>query len=409
MKKRILSFLTIFILLHFAYFSVLCLSEKISTPRMECNVEKSAYVLEKEGLYPMKVWFNPYIAKWDNYTTAISYGIIYCVDNDNAVISSVLNVFPDGGENPIESFSKEVSGTNEAYGEYTRYWCGSLVFLRLASLLLDLDGIRYFLLILYVLAISKCLILIYKRLSLIDAACFFFFNVLSFFGINVMCPTYSQEIYIILGTIIAMCIAFKKKEDFVVKEFLFWYIVGSITMYLTWLSYPLTTFGVPICLYILLKNSYFNKIGDSILTIIRAGIGYGAGYLSTMMVKGVMNRIFGLEDTAGSRIVTLIGQQSFRERIEVIITNLYRYNSGFFKIGFISSILLILVYAFFRHRITFHIQLEVILPLFLIALLPMAWWFVVAEHASGHGIEAEVFIISVYAALNIFRMIFVKR
>lgn len=400
-------------MIHFIFVFLVFLVNMIPGDMIRENVIESANILKQEGLYPVPLKINLNNVKWDNYTTAILYGKFLCADNSMSPTSFIPNKILTWNSNPLESLYEQVCNGITSVGSYARYWIGSEVFLRPLSVFLNVSEIRCILFFVSTVLLFMVCISLYKNISSIDA--FVFLVVMSISGmyLNGMCLTYCWELLITLIAVLLEIEIFKDVEYIKEYETLFFILVGSVTMFFAWLSYPLVTLGIPLLVSVILKLKYKVNSGvmHSIINLITNSISWCIGYGITMEMKGLICKIAGIQSTAESRIGVLIGKQNLIERIQIVRSKMIG-TSGFYNSNILTllvfAILLILCYAFVKKKISFKFDIKEILQYVIVSLYPCVWHFIFANHSEIHGVATMLHVISMYGVIKVITSIFVQ-
>ena len=127
------------------------------------NVKESAEYLIEKDLFPY-IKEGVFNTRQDNYADAILLNIIYYADSSHALASLLEGKyyrpeFSDVDDNLI----KAVSDNPEANAEYSRYWHGSMLFIRPLLLFANLKQIRILLAVLAILPLGVSMFLLVRR------------------------------------------------------------------------------------------------------------------------------------------------------------------------------------------------------------------------------------------------------
>ena len=301
--------------------------------------------------------------------------------------------------------------TPDDVADYTRYWHGYMVWLKPLLLLMDYADIRMLnmmLQLLLLLLLAKTLVEKHLTKYLLPFA-------MALIVLNpaatAMSLQFSSIYYIML---ISMIIILKKHEYFYSRR-LYPYIfftLGIVTVYFDFLTYPMAALCMPLILVVILEyenNDHLNWL-QSIQQIILLGIFFGLGYVTMWFSKWLISSAILHENIITNAIseFTLHTGETIIEgeritKIGAIIRNL--------KVLCKCPYLLILgsyfIYCLFQIS-WFEIkkQLLMILPVFCICLVPLAWIFVTSSHASWcYWYTYRSFMASVFGVFSALKML----
>lgn len=413
LSKKVYFVMSCLIILHLFYIFSTCLVNMIPGEVIRENTIESATILNQEGLYPTPLKTNIITVKWDNYTTAILYGKFICSANMPSVASFVRNDILVGGVTPLDSLTNYIlnNGTSKI-GNYARYWMGSEIFLRPLSVFFNVSEIRGILFFISTLLLFYIGIMMYKNLSIEEAVAFVSVICISGMYFNGMCLTYCWELFVSLGAVLVELIVFKNVESFKKYEALFFILLGSVTMFFTWLSYPMVTLGIALIIIITLRGKYIEN--HSVFDLVRVlfdSLCWCIGYAITMEVKAIICMVTGIESTAESRILTLIGNGDFSSRIRVVNMRMFGdmgfYNSNILVL-LIMAIIVILCSAYVRKKLVLKFKTNEIFLYFFVCLYPCVWHFIIANHSEIHGASAMLHVISAYGFVKVIMCLFIS-
>lgn len=275
--------------------------------RISQNVFESATIFENEGEGP-KIWYFYNTAR-DNYTDAIML-LIASNDSEGSIVDRALKsqwyqtVDEEGnlshpGPSLIELSKNNPSSVVET-SEYSRYWHGYLIWLKPLLCLFNYQTIRWINLIIQliidVIIISKLFRMKYRIMSLGYALNMLLLSPVTC-GFSLQ---YSSCWYLFsLGTLMMICM--KNREIGFEKYILGYTIIGILTSFFDFLTYPITTLFVPLVFYFLFTSKE-GELKFQIKTTVEICLSWGIGYLfmwagkwivaSILTDKNVMNEAF---------------------------------------------------------------------------------------------------------------------
>ena len=368
------------------------------------HIVQSTEQLSEEGLYYVPLHINNDAIKWDNWTTSISLNILWNAGEDTSFSNVVKNAWgaPDEGETVIDSLKGQVFDEKAPNTNYSRYWCGSLIILRFLLQFFDLDKIRLLLMMTMFIIWGIDAYMLYKRFSLRDAIVFSLTFIVTGSFINVMCPTYSQDILLTLIAVLIACLLFTSEENCKKYQFCYFFCLGQLTMFFTWLSYPVVILGIPLIVFLRSTQREKLHLKDlicSYVQMLKLSVFWCLGYAFSMIIKSLLCVISKMEATAGGRIVLLMGEFSVGERFQIIHDRSNAFFNDNIKMLFIIAILLIVVVNIITKRKIEWNNLKKVLRVAPVALYPYVWQFVFALHAKAHGADGQMYMITIMAVL----------
>lgn len=266
---------------------------------------------------------------------------------------------------------------------YARYWHGYLVILKPLLLFFNFQEIRLinglFVMILTCIAIW----LMYRR-SMKQGIAAFALALASLFPITIPRSLQFSSIYYI--GILACIVLLGKYERLEEKGWWLYYftILGILTSYFDFLTYPLFTLGMPMILYIAMKRL---DLKEGFIRIVQICICWGYGYVGMWAGKWVVGSVLTgnniLLDAAGAignRMSNTVYEEKVN-RIMAVLRNGYIY---FNLYGVVLAALLLgwIGWYIWKHRN--HICMSGIVLMTGIAFIPIVWYLCTANHSFSH-------------------------
>ena len=177
----------------------------------------------------------------------------------------------------------------------------------------------------------------------------------------------------------------------------FFALVGLLTNYLDLLTFPLVTLGFPLALLLALRMERGDGLRALLPRLIACGLCWALGYAGMWMLKwafvaGVfgMDRLAGIFEQAALRVSSASNGEAF-SRLSALRLNLgvILDKSAYLLVllaGFASSCLIALHRAHRAHQSGLRARLQpgALAPA-LLALVPLLWCLVMANHAYDHA------------------------
>lgn len=334
---------------------------------VEKNVKVSLDIIKKEGSYPTYS-FNTPASRLDNFTDE----------------RMVLGALTDDSMSVLE---------NSMIIEHrTQYWQGYLFFLKPLFLFFNLYQIRYILYLLFFILFIITNLLICKKIN-VTASIAYTFAILTS---NVLATSVSLQfigIYLIMFLSIIILLKYNK---FIIDNpnnlILFFLLIGSVTCFIDFLTAPLITLGIPLCLvvaYKIINNN--NKAKENFKNIILFSISWGIGYAITFIGKWIIACILLQENVFVSSLNQGLIRFNSEEKIELSRITMLKINLngilGFDNFSakeiLITLIIAILLIGILRHFIPGKFKKSNLI-LLIIALYPYVWYVVLANHSQIH-------------------------
>lgn len=282
---------------------------------------------------------------------------------------------------------------------YPRFWHGYLLFLKPLLVFFDLEGIRCIHLIVQLSLLAAVLFLMYKRLGF--RCCTAFIASMCFLNpvTSWMCLEYASVINVML--LATLWVLLNKNPN----DNQMFFVIGAVTIFFDFLTFPLITLGVPLIVYICLYKRGFKEdvkcvIKNCFLWLFGyAGMLFSKWVLATMLTnenvikdgfENVLRRMYGITEEGWDTSVTL--GRSILLNVNVIL------NTNTLVILGISFVLIFSSYMYSSYRIRGNLRA---LVLFGVGLMPFVWYSLLVQHSIIHPHWTyKILSISIYALLS---------
>lgn len=367
-------------------FIMLLVVYSIPTKNMKVNAEKSVGTFLTEGTHPelSNIW----TSQLDNWTDCVMLETAF-YDGDENIIDKTLNCYrytysksSTATEEYIKYFTKD---EKPLVTQYARYWHGYLVFLKPLLNFFTYSQIR---IINQVIQITLTIVIIYfmwirklKHIILpyILSICFLFPPALF------KSMQFSTSFYIFSFAVLFIIInnQWIKKNKFEKYYFL---IVGMITSYIDFLTYPISTLGIPIVLYFVLNREGNYK--KNIISIVELSLFWGLGYVFMWAGKWILGSILTDNNVIYDAFINL-GVRTSHNVSNNDFSNFYliarNIKAFIMNPSTILSLLFFIIYIFKNKKYINKKSIINYLCIFgIVALMPFAWYIVTANHAFVH-------------------------
>ena len=214
--------------------------------------------------------------------------------------------------------------------------------------------------------------------------------------------SYSLQGAPIFITMMLACIVLLAKFDKIKNIYLYFFVIGSVTNFVDFLTVPLITLAMPLYIYILYisKDRDF-QLKDFIKIIACSCLTWGLGYACTWLSKWVT-----YDSVFNKGLITSAIQQVFYRTVspnslathtfDKVLLNFFANVSIFiaifmvfmaftiFFITMLSSLSKKFKWHFHMTSFSFYVYLKSIVPFFIVAILPIIWYVVLSNHTVLH-------------------------
>lgn len=290
-SKKLCKYLinSLFILLISANIGSILLIAVYSLPAspMRENVARGTQVYNLEGNFP-EIAIGYRSTKLDNDTDATMLAnAVYPVSD---IIKDAFNVPMIGYKDRNDRLTSLLDYVNHVEGPtyvttYPRYWHGYLIILKPLLLFFDFSDIRVLNMTVQFLLIVLCIFLMAKTKQSRYVPAFFTLIVIWNPVTISLSFQNSTCFYITILAIIFLLSVFQKRQ--IVKHNLpyFFLLIGIITVYFDFLTYPLVTLGVPLVIWL---NEKENNLKQNLKDIIICSAFWGIGYIGMWLEKWII-------------------------------------------------------------------------------------------------------------------------
>ncbi|WP_027206083.1 hypothetical protein [Butyrivibrio fibrisolvens] len=260
---------------------------------------------------------------------------------------------------------------------YSRYWHGYLTILKPFFSVFDYSDFKIINQAIQLVIIFVIIALMYKnhmeKFLIAFASMLIIWNPATI-GVSLQ---YAACFYIsMIGCIVVLSRDIKRK-------WLLFLILGILTSYFDFLTYPIVTFGIPL-IFLILKDK--NESTKPVISIFENGIYWGVGYLGMWASKWIIGTLISSENIIKDALVNIDSRTSTSvEGVEITrIGTVYRLlQATFFKWPYLIMFCGIIVYLLVKYHKSIKINAATV-ALVLISLVPIGWFIVTANHSYIH-------------------------
>jgi len=336
----------------------------------------------------------------DNHTDALMLGAAAFDDGGaTSVLQKALLVYHDESvmHQTIDSLSAyAVNGMATTPEAYPRYWHGYLVVLKLLLLFFTYRQIRYLnVLLLLGLYILACLGL-YRRSGMKTCISFILASLMAFPIVIPFCMQYCTMTYITLGGMNYMLWHKTKGEN--KHEIEFFFLIGILTAYIDFLTYPVMALG---CLLIV-RTALTNRkayLREHLWLCVFWALGYGTMWASKWALADIFTDKKVIRDALNQAVHRTVGSSDQLEThvnpIKAVAANLSCYTNVIF-VALILVIVIVWIVGIVRNDWNMNV-----LSYLFIMLLPIIWMCVLQNHSYDHSsFTYRSFVVSFWAFLQ---------
>ena len=269
----------------------------LPTSRIYHNVDRSSRIYELEGHAPF--WAGGVIhTRIDNFTDAIMLmKAAYPVENliDSAFLNPSWKFIDDSPDMTVNTLLDVMAKERQADSEiwyYPQYWHGYLVILKPALMISPVHDLRVLNFYMQFFLMLTALFLFYKRFGGNLTLAF----ALTLLTINPITAAIDFQISDVFCIILLSTIFILKKNVLLLRGenyIYFFLILGIVTVYVDFLTYPFAAFGISLCLCVMMNEKIFlamtpKKIWLKLSAYLFAwGFGYGGMWAGKWILASI--------------------------------------------------------------------------------------------------------------------------
>jgi len=371
----------------------------IPTGRIKENVHKSVdRILVSSEQFEGNAFLQHIVQNKESYTDSIMVQYAFEKIPDKNVYEHAMWAYHYDLEEEIwaaeDSLRAVLNGADTSQmhlREYSRYWHGYLVYLKPLLLIFSWEQLVWIELGLHIALLLAVAVLFIKKK--VPGAILALVAGLAFMKPELMMVSLTMSVSLIIMST-ALIVQMKKSDWLAEKGWYpeFFLVVGILTSYLDFLTYPVVTLGFPLGIWFLMAER------EAIWTAIKRIVGYsfcwGVGYAGMWASKWIIADLTLQTGTIRDAVWNVIGRTEAiggRPRMNggfyVLSLNLQEYGSSIYMI--MAGVLIVLAVASivwaFCAKVPVKTILETIIPFIIIGIIPFAWIIVVQHHSALHA------------------------
>lgn len=360
----------------------------LPTERIEVNVDSSAQTIAEEGLCPSL--FSWATSDIDTYTDSLML-LEAAYPQDFSPLVDAMNV-PSGGLgdlDPVDTIvGHYVNGDDYDWTYlYPRYWHGYLIFLKPLLQFFDYSDIRLINGIIQTLIVLITCFLLFKKEHKKAVISYLLSHLMLMPIALAKAFQYSSCFYVFSFACIALLIIKKEKRKSLVPLVFLW--SGIATAYFDFLTYPISTFGVPMVLYLLLENTKTaeSKLAEIVRNAIYWCFGFGAMWVSKWCIASIITGENKFTD-AFRKVAQRASTSSDDGGTYSIYATELRNFGAFFRTPITVLVVILIIYMLFKFinqkKLTSEESVRQFFPFLLIGLAPVVWYAFATNHSMVH-------------------------
>ncbi len=332
----------------------------------------------------------------DNYADVILLNIVWNTDSTHPVRSSLDTKYYDGDEYGVNWGLYAAVNGEKPNTDYTRYWHGSMIFIRPLLMFTDAKGIKAIEFITAVILTLAVCTLLAQNKQYFAAAAF----MLSLIYVQAYNIRYSLEYMPIFIVSAAMCICFiclEKRGNELLTVLAV--IGGTAAAFFDFLTCETLSLLMPLLLTVIVReqDKRLGTLRENILLIIKCGVCWGASYIGTFIAKWAIasavtgeNKFAAAISSAEVRISGETEELSFFEQfflaplanISTLFGGEERIDTGRLILGLIVTFLIAAgIYIIYRREIPNRTVTAVCI---IIGLIPYLRFMLLSNHSYLH-------------------------
>jgi len=365
---------------------VLVLAFALPLGRMYNNVLQSSSAFSPD--YTLLI-HNNLATKTDDYTDALMLMTAANGADRNPFTAAAYDYYwGRDGKSPNETITNIENSENKSIA-YSRYWHGYLLFLKPLLMFFDYNEIMV---ITSILVVVLMVIVVYllKKKSLEKLIVPYSVVVALMFPIAISLSLQYMNIFVILNLVLIGMLLFYERIEKSNWFFYMFLVIGMATCYFDLLTTPIVTFGIPLAVWLIMKNrekilSFWGNMKLIITGAIAWGIGYGGIWVGKWTLGSIVTGKNLFADAMGAAeqrmSTTTVGEIS---RFQPV-AEAFKYTFSKPVIVLLIIAIIVVVVLLIAKRIRFNKKKAVDnLWMFVIAMIPLIWYMLLVNHSSWH-------------------------
>lgn len=356
--------------------------------RIYNNVAQSGRYFE--GGHPPLI--NDYLTtKKDTWTDALM--LLTAKDNtdNNPFTSSIYAYHPEReDEAPPHVIITDIENPTNYPLQYSRYWHGYLLLLKPMLMIFNYDEILVIDTFVVLVLIAGVIYALQKK-KMIKYIIPYMITVALMYPIAISLSMQYVALFVIFNVAtILITLCYEKLAKINAFPFVF-LIIGMLTCYFDFLTYPVITLGIPLLIWILMENRSKEKtIGQNVKSVFKGSLLWALGYFGIWVGKWIIGSIItgdnlfnSAMDAASTRASSMAGMQDLPRYYPIT----QAFEQIFIQPVWLVLVIIVIVIIVMLARKKLVIEKERLLKnlwMLIIAVIPMVWYLVLTNHSAWH-------------------------
>ena len=274
----------VFAVVLFLLWLLLFLSALIPNDMIRDNMEKSALSYKERTAFEFTDG-KKLNSVADHYADSIWLNVSWNMGEDSPLISSIRTNYYDGGELGVNAglYLSVTQGT-EPNKDYTRYWHGTVMFIRLGHLITDVEGVKLIGFIAFLLLVGLTIFILARKRHW-DLAVILALSLAAVQIWNIRLSMEYQPAFILAFVLIPLFLALERRGD---KWLTILSVVsGTAVAFFDFLTTETVTILIPLALVIAVrtKENRLGSLKENLLLLLKCGICWVLSYGGAFIVK----------------------------------------------------------------------------------------------------------------------------
>ena len=283
MSKKILRYIGTFTAVLCLFWALLILTSLIPNGQIKKNLQKSEEFYKSAEAFSFEQGQKMHTVS-DNYADAILLNILWNIDSKQPVLTSLDTKYCDGGDYGVNWGLHQALNGKKANCDYSRYWHGSVIFLRPLLLITDVQGIKKIgLAAVLLLAVCNLLLLLKKEQYFVAASL-----AISLLCIHIWDVRLALEYLPAFLVSLMMCLLFLWLEEKGDDTLMILSVVSGVSIaFFDFLTSETLAILLPLILVVLVRwqDDRLGTFPENIRWLVRCVCCWGISYVMTFLVK----------------------------------------------------------------------------------------------------------------------------
>lgn len=303
---------------------------------------------------------------------------------DNALLNPQFDVSSSEEDPQRLSLTLAINNELNEYSNYGRYWHGYSIYMILGLFFFDLGELRT--INMFIIFIATIVVL--YELSKIDLIYSMLYTIVVLFlnPVTIIMNYALLSMYLIIS--LTMYIQLKYRNTLTCQRYIYLFLIsGILTSFFDFLTYPLTSWGIPLATYLLINASDNKEI--NLVQVIKMSLAWVLGYAGMWVGKWIVASVL-TEENIISDAANAILHRTTNNNVKIsYISTLKKLFEAFDRPMLLLMLvgLVIVLITIAKNIKSFVLDKNVMyycLMLLLISISPLFWFYIVRNHSYYH-------------------------